>query len=56
MNDKDQVKEEIKKHLIDYAQETGRPIQKTLFNCFIPTHDDKNASMQFKGTNRIYND
>lgn len=46
----DQVKEEIKKHLIDYAQETGRPIKKTLFNCFIPTHDDTNASMQFKGT------
>ena len=46
----DQVKEEIKKHLKDYATETGRPTSKKLFNCFIPTHDDTNASMQFNDT------
>lgn len=49
MNEKDQVKEEIKKHLRDYAEETGRPTGKTLFNCFLNDHDDTNASMQFKG-------
>lgn len=46
----DQVKEEIKKHLKDYAEETGRPTSKKLFNCFIPTHEDTNASMQFNDT------
>ena len=49
MNEKGQVKEEIKKHLRDYAEETGRPTGKTLFNCFLNDHDDTNASMQFKG-------
>lgn len=46
----DQVKEEIKKHLKDYAEETGRPTSKKLFNCFIPTHEDTNASMQYNET------
>lgn len=45
----DQVKEQIKEHLIDYAQETGRPTGKKLFNCFLKDHDDTNASMQFRG-------
>lgn len=46
----DQVKEIIKGHLEDYAKETGRPTSKKLFNCFIPTHDDTNASMQYNST------
>lgn len=44
----DQVKEEIKQHFREYAEETGRPTGKSLFNCFI--HDDPTPSMQFKGT------
>jgi len=45
----DQVKEEIKKHLREYAEETGRPTSKRLFNCFNPSHQDDTGSMQFKG-------
>lgn len=44
----DQVKEEIKNHLREYAEETGRPTQKGLFNCFM--HDDTNASMKLYDT------
>ncbi len=46
----DHVKEEVKKHFKEYAEETGRPTGKTLFNCFLPNHDDTNGSMQFKGS------
>jgi len=49
-NQVDQVKEEIKRHLKEYAEETGRPTGKRLFNCFLEDHEDKDASMQFKGT------
>ena len=46
----DQVKERIKEHLRDYAEETGRPTGKTLFNCFNKEHQDDKPSMKFKGT------
>lgn len=46
----DQVKDEIKKHFREYAEETGRPTGKILFNCFLEDHNDEDASMQFKDT------
>lgn len=47
----DQVKEEIKNHLQDYANETGRPTNtRGLFNCFLEGHNDTNGSMKYKGT------
>ena len=46
----DQVKEKIKEKLREYAEETGRPTGKGLFKCFNPGHDEKKASMQYKGT------
>lgn len=46
----DQVKEEIKKHLREYAEETGRPTGKELFRCFNKDHQDNDPSMQFKET------
>ena len=47
----DQVKEQIKAHLREYAEETGRPTpKKGLFKCFNEEHNDTNASMQFKET------
>ena len=46
----DQVKEKIKEKLREYAEETGRPTGKGLFKCFNPGHNEKKASMQYKGT------
>lgn len=40
------IKNEIKRHLGQYLEETGRSTKK-LFNCLNPSHEDKNPSMSY---------
>lgn len=42
----DQVKQEIKKHLKDYLEETGRKTE-GLFTCVNPSHEDNTPSMSY---------